>query len=170
MRTLALATALIAVIALAGCGGNDGPPKFSGTTTTFSPAPAPQIQAGVDKAAVRVVRNWADTLRRGKVEAAARFFAVPSLIANGGPPAKVTTRAGIVDFNRGLPCGARLVRADRAPHGFVIATFVLTERPGPGTCGSGGGGTARTAFRVRDGHITDWLRVQDLPPAATTQA
>jgi len=32
------------------------------------------------------------------------------------------------------------------------------------------GKTARTAFRVRDGRITDWLRVQDLPPGPVTSA
>ena len=47
---------------------------------------------------------------------------------------------------------------------------MLTERPGPGTCGSGTGATARTAFRVKDGKITDWLRVQDLPEAESTPA
>ena len=55
-----------------------------------------------------------------------------------------------------------------APHGFFIATFRLTERPGEGECGSGTGETARTAFRVRDAHITDWLRVQDIESAPET--
>ena len=156
------------LIAFGGCGGSH---KTQPSTTTASQAtPAPVVAPGVSRDAANIVRRWADTLRRGDVAAAAKFFAVPSFVANGGPPAHLTTHAAILDFNRSLPCGARLVRADRAHHGFVIATFVLTERPGPGTCGSGTGATARTAFRVKNGLITDWLRVQDLPEAESTPA
>ncbi len=163
-----VAAALLAAVTVGACGGGDKPSPA--TTSGAQTAPAPVIAPGVSRGAANIVRRWADTLRRGDVAGAAKFFAVPSFVANGGPPAHLTTHAAILDFNRSLPCGARLVRADRAHHGFVIATFVLTERPGPGTCGSGTGGTARTAFRVRDGRITDWLRVQDLPDAETTPA
>jgi hypothetical protein len=61
-----------------------------------------------------------------------------------------------------------LIDTELAPRGFFIATFRLTERPGPGECGSGTGETARTAFRVRDDHITDWLRVRDIESAPET--
>ena len=159
---------LIASAALAGCGG--GKDKAPATPAAAPAVPAPVVAPGVSRDAANIVRRWADTLRRGDVEAAAKFFAVPSFVANGGPPAHLTTHAAILDFNRSLPCGARLLRADRAHQGFVIATFLLTERPGPGTCGSGTGATARTAFRVKSGRITDWLRVQDLPDAETTPA
>jgi hypothetical protein len=163
-----LGAAVVTSVALAGCGGGDG--AHPATTSTVPAVPAPVVAPGVSRDAANIVRRWADTLRRGNIEAAAKFFAVPSFVANGGPPAHLTTHAAIVGFNRSLPCGARLVRADRAHHGFVIATFVLTERPGPGSCGSGTGATARTAFRVKNGLITDWLRVQDLPDAETTPA
>jgi limonene-1,2-epoxide hydrolase len=166
-RAFAFGALLLTGTALAGCGGKDDDPA---ATTASTAGSAPVVAPGVSRAATEVVRRWADTLRRGDVDAAATFFAVPSLVANGGPPARLRTRAAILRFNRSLPCGARLVRADRARRGFVIATFVLTERPGPGTCGSGTGATARTAFRVRDGRIVDWLRVQDLPAADTTPA
>jgi len=164
----ALCVSLAASLALAACGG--GKDKGPATTTARAAVPAPVVAAGVSRIAVGIVRRWADTLRRGDVSAATAFFAVPSFVANGGPPAHLTTHAAILDFNRSLPCGARLLRADRAHQGFVIATFLLTERPGPGTCGSGTGATARTAFRVKSGRITDWLRVQDLPDAETTPA
>jgi hypothetical protein len=121
-----------------------------------------------DPADVRIVRAWANTLRRGDVSAAARYFAIPSLVSNGTPPIKLETRAEAEFFNQTLPCGAKLIDADPAPHGFFIATFRLTERPGPGDCGSGAGETARTAFRVRDEHITDWLRVRDIASAPET--
>ena len=114
------------------------------------------------------MRAWADTLRRGDVHAAARYFALPSLVSNGTPPIKLETRAEVEFFNRTLPCGAKLIDTEAAPHGFFIATFRLTERPGRGECGSGTGETARTALRVRDGHITDWLRVQDIASAPET--
>ena len=71
-------------------------------------------------------------------------------------------------FNRTLPCGAKLIGTEPAAHGFLIATFRLTERPGRGECGSGTGETARTAFRVRGGRITDWLRVGDVESAPET--
>jgi len=162
------AVALVVSVALAGCGGGtDTPPA---TTATAPAVPAPVVAPGVSRASADLVRRWAETLRRGDVGAAARFFSVPAFVANGGPPAELRTQEAIRAFNRSLPCGARLARADRAHHGFVIATFVLTERPGPGTCGSGTGATARTAFRVKDGKITDWLRVQDLPEAESTPA
>ncbi len=43
----------------------------------------------------------------------------------------------------------------------MIATFRLTERPGPGTCGSRRRATARqTAFEIDpDGKIRQWRRV-----------
>jgi hypothetical protein len=117
---------------------------------------------------VEVVRAWADTLRHGDVRAAARYFALPSIVANGTRPIRLKTRAATEFFNRTLPCGAKLIDTEPAAKGFFIATFRLTERPGPGRCGSGTGATARTAFRVRDAHITEWLRVQDIPDAPET--
>jgi hypothetical protein len=49
----------------------------------------------------------------------------------------------------------------------VVATFRLTERPGEGVCGTGVGHTARTAFRIRHGRISEWLRVADQQPSGT---
>lgn len=117
------------------------------------------------------MRAWADALRAGHVDQATRLFAVPALVANGGPPVKLTTRAEIRFFNESLPCGARVASTERGPRGFTIVTFVLTERPGGGDCRGGVGSTARTAFRIRNGRITDWLRVEDIPsaPAAATK-
>jgi len=169
MRLATLPAALALGIAACGGGGDDrrtpgAPEERSGA------APSPAEEAGepatkADPADVRIVRAWANTLRRGDVRGAARFFALPSRVSNGTPPIRLETRAHARFFNRTLPCGAKLIGTEPAPKGFFIATFRLTERPGEGECGSGTGETARTAFRVRDEHITDWLRVQDIESA-----
>jgi hypothetical protein len=110
-----------------------------------------------------VVRAWADALRHGHVAAAAAYFALPAVVANGSPPSRLATRAAIRGFNGSLPCGALLVATQPTPHGFLVATFRLVERPGAGTCGSGTGGLARVAIRVSGGHISYWLRIDDVP-------
>ena len=75
--------ALFATIALAvpaGCGGGDDAGKqVRPVQHTERDAPA-------------VIRRWADTLRRGDVRGAARFFAIPSLVSNGTPPIVLHTR------------------------------------------------------------------------------
>ena len=83
---------------------------------------------------------------------------VPSPVSRPEPGAEDVIRAWADTLRRG---DVAVIATEDAPHGFVIATFRLTERPGRGRCGSGTGATARTALLVRDGHITDWLRVPD---------
>jgi hypothetical protein len=83
------------------------------------------------------------------------------VVENGTPPIRITTRREARLFNRSLPCGARLLRAEAAGR-FITATFRLTERPG-GACGAGAGRTARTTFVIRDGKIAEWRRVSDQP-------
>jgi hypothetical protein len=172
--TGALAALAVSAAACGGGGGDDSDRPRASATPTPSPSATPERttpeseSAAPDPGDVRVVRAWADTLRAGHVRAAARYFALPSLVSNGTPPIKLETRAEAEFFNRTLPCGAELIDTEPAPHGFFIATFRLTERPGPGECGSGTGETARTAFRVRGDRITDWLRVRDIESAPET--
>jgi hypothetical protein len=144
---LAIAIAVTAVAGLGACGGEN---EFGDTPTR--PAEA-------------VIRDWADTLRAGDVRGAAEFFALPSVVANGTPPIVLRTRSEARRFNAALPCGARLLRTSSS-EGFTTAVFRLTERPGPGTCGTGTGMTARTTFVVRDGKIREWRRVADEPRSA----
>lgn len=168
----ALALAGAAAAGAAGCGGNDGGGGSGDGRTAPGPggasggAPGGQTApggaspgSGVDPSDVAVIRAWADTLRRGDVGGAARRFALPSAVANGTPPLKLTTRAQVEAFNRSLPCGAVLLRTEAGGNGLVVATFRLTERPGAGRCGAGTGRTAQTAFVIADGLITHWLRV-----------
>jgi limonene-1,2-epoxide hydrolase len=127
VRRLAIA------LLLAGCGGAHQPPR-------------PED----------VIRAWSDAMRRSDIAAADARFGVPVVVANGTAPIQLTTREQVHAFNSSLPCGSRLV-STRARDALVIATFVLTERPGE-TC-DGTGHTAYAAFEVRDGLIRRWLRI-----------
>jgi hypothetical protein len=118
----------------------------------------PEIPGGADPAEARVIDEWAMTLSEGDVDAAAGFFAIPSVAENGPVPIRIRDLDDARLFNASLPCGAELTNA--TPEGdFIVATFRLTERPGPGLCGPGTGATAQTAFVIEDGEITQWRRV-----------
>jgi hypothetical protein len=146
-RPLAASLVATAVAVLAGCGSDS-----EGET----------VPGGGDPDAVEVIKEWADELRAGDVLAASERFALPSVVQNGTPPIRLTDRREVEAFNRSLPCGAKLTEAISSGR-YTIATFELTERPGPGECGDGVGETARTAFAIEDGLITQWRRVIDLP-------
>ncbi|HEY7268026.1 MAG TPA: hypothetical protein VH501_10040 [Solirubrobacterales bacterium] len=145
----------LGVIAISGCGSSGD--KQADTT----------VAGGADPATVQVIKGWADELRAGDVAAASEHFALPSVVQNGTPPLRLSTRGQVEAFNRSLPCGARLTDAVAVDR-FTIATFKLTERPGPGECGSGVGETAKTAFVVRKGLITQWRRVVDADQGTST--
>jgi hypothetical protein len=132
------------------------------------PTPAPTgIRAAV--ASVHVIEAWSNALRRGDVRAAARYFALPSLMING-PDANgdmvalsIRTRADAVAANASLPCGARFISADQRGR-YVNALFQLSNRPGPGGgCAGGIGQTARTNLVIRKGLIVEWIRAPDDP-------
>jgi hypothetical protein len=126
------------------------------------------VPGGADADAVEVIKGWADDLRGGDIEAAADHFAIPSVVQNGTPPIRLTNRQLVEGFNKSLPCGAELTRAERSGR-FTVATFELTERPGPGECGGGVGAEAKTAFVIEDDRITEWRRVVDQPSEPSTQ-
>jgi SnoaL-like domain len=149
---LATLVAFAAALLLAlGCGGDDD----SGDT---------EVPGGADPEATQVIEDWSTALREGDVEAAAEYFEIPSVAQNGTPPLPLDSREAVVAFNEALPCGAELVRAEERGE-YVIATFELTERPGEGECGDGVGDEARTAFRIEDGLIAEWIRAaEDLEP------
>jgi hypothetical protein len=152
------AVAALGIAVLSGCGSSD-----EETTTNrggSSSGGSSTVPGGADPETVDVIKGWADELRAGDVAAASERFALPAVVQNGTPPLRLTSRRAIEAFNRSLPCGARLTEAVPADM-FTIATFELTERPGPGECGSGVGETAKTAFVVRGGLITQWRRVVD---------
>ncbi len=149
-------------IALAGCGGGGSDVRVSGRP----------VAGDADPADVQVIDAWVTALRHGDVRAAASYFAIPSLAENGPVLVRIRSLEDARRFNRSLPCGARLVRAETAGQ-FTTATFRLTERPGPGACGAGAGEIAKTAFVIRDGKIADWRRVgagAGGPPAPSQSA
>jgi hypothetical protein len=169
-------------LALAGCGADGNADRFDLVTpgaNTGSPLTSlPEASATPDPSATpeperkpvtaaerRVIKGWADTLRRGRVAAAARYFTVPALVSNNTPGVAVLrTRADVEEFNATLPCGARLLRTRRGSDGFVVGIFELTDREGAhGQCGTGVGEQAAVAFKVQDGHISEWVRVDAAP-------
>jgi hypothetical protein len=141
------ALAAVALLAPAGCGGGGD------SSTTTSPA---------DPGDVAVIEGWAKALASGDEEAAADYFAIPSVAENGPLLTKIESRGDAIAFNRSLPCGAEVVSA-RTTGDLTTATFRLSDRPG-GDCGTGVGGTASTSFEIDDGRIVEWRRVDDGPP------
>jgi hypothetical protein len=152
---LPVVVVLALTLALASCGDDE-----------------PDIPGDADPDAVAVIDDWSTKLRNGDVDAAAELFAIPS-VAQNGPTIQIEDVGDARLFNASLPCGAELIRAE--PDGeLVVATFRLTERPGPGSCGSGTGATAQTAFLIEDGKIVEWRRVdiggEQAPEAPSSSA
>ena len=137
---------LVLIALVAGCGGEDD-----------AGMPATEIPGGGDPGDVQVIDDWSSTLARGDVEAAAEFFAIPS-VAENVVLIEIEDENDALRFNASLPCGARLIHAETQGE-FTTATFRLLERPGRGTCGDGVGETAQTSFVIEDSKIVEWRRV-----------
>jgi hypothetical protein len=165
IASLALSLALLGGSLIAGCGGGE-----DSADTSEAPATSPQeVPGDADPEAKRIIGAWVDALRQGDVEEAASYFAIPSVAENGPILVRIRSQADAVMFNESLPCGAELVHAE-GEGDFTTATFELTERPGPGRCGSGVGEEASTAFVIRDGKIVEWRRVGIEVPEAPGQS
>src|SRR5947208_5001707 len=111
-RLAALAVG-VSALGVAACGGGGGTRTITVRTRRGAAAPA---RPPAPAASTRIIRRWSDTLRRGDVAGAARYFAIPSIvqIQPGAPPARITGRGDAIAFNLVLPCGARLLRAERS--------------------------------------------------------
>ena len=164
---------------LAGCGEAPGPdyrlktpPPRVGAQPIGTPAPPASARRSrgreprpTQREAERlrpVLAGWAAAIRRGDPDRAARYFAVPAIVAQS-MTVELRTREQVRRFNDELPCGARLleVQHDRR---YVVGTFRLTERPGR-TCRAAGQLT-RVAFVIRGRQFTEWRQVPDRPGAA----
>ena len=93
----AFALAILAACLLTACGGGKG------NATSGSIPPGHE--------GVAVIESWVQSLSKGDVGSAAGYFAVPSVVENGGPPLRLRSHADAVAFNGSLPCGAKLVKA-----------------------------------------------------------
>jgi limonene-1,2-epoxide hydrolase len=134
------AAILLALLALAGCGGQRSP------------------------SAASVARAWSAALDQNDNEAAARLFADDARIVQGGELV-LRDHAAAVQWNAMLPCGGVIESVIPQSKTDVLVVFRLGERPqhrcdGPGT---------RTAalFRVQGGKIVLWHQTQ-APPLGET--
>jgi hypothetical protein len=151
-------------LALAACGGAAEPDRFTLTTPgahtgePIVPEATPEPKRPVTRAERMVIKGWSESLRRGRMSAAARYFSVPSKVSKDSAQSfPLTTTAEVKAFNRALPCGAKLMRVRRGPDDFVVGTFRLTERKGAGAGCGGVGMTQAMAFLIRHEHI-EWVR------------
>lgn len=188
-------TLLVVVLLAGGCGSTQILSKSSNQPARATPLSIPGLSGGAITipdpgptgihpavADVSVIRGWSDALRRGDLSAAARYFALPSVMIDGTDAngdalvIQINSRAQAEAANAALPCGARLISADQRGR-YVNALFRLTGRPGLGgsNCGTGAGQTARTNFVIAHGLIVEWIRAPDDPgdngePTAPTPA
>jgi limonene-1,2-epoxide hydrolase len=159
-------TCLLGLALLASACGSDAkqaktppPPKRA--------TPAPLKEKPAARADVAVIKGWTDALRHGHVKAASRYWGLPAVVSNGSPVYRLTKRSQVEIWNRSLPCGATFKEAVDTG-AYVVATLVLTERPGVGKCGAGAvGNEAYTAFLIRRHKIVQWRRVTKPAPEAT---
>jgi hypothetical protein len=139
--------------------GTASPQATAEPGATPAPSPSPS-STKVTAAEKRIIKGWSDSLRDGQVDRASRYFQVPVLVSNNAPDAVLGTKDAVKEFNRTLPCGAKLIKTRRGPEGFVVGIFRLTERKNaPSPCGKGVGATASVAFQIDKGHIKMWVRV-----------
>ena len=168
---------VLAAAALAGCG--DQGPDYSLTTPPDTvvarpiETPVPPAAKGAERTSLPhptkrqaerlrpVLEGWAAAVRRGDPDRAARYFAVPAIVAQS-TTVELQTRDQVRRFNDELPCGARLLEVQHDGR-YVVGTFRLTERTGH-TC-TAAGQLTRVAFVVRRRQFTEWRQVPDRPGA-----
>jgi hypothetical protein len=160
----------------AGCGGDEGPdyrlktpPPEVVARPIETPVPRDAKARGTEPRLSRrqaerlrpVLAGWAAAVRRGDPDRAARYFAVPVIVAQS-MTVELQTREQVRRFNDELPCGARLLEVQQDGR-YVVGTFRLTERAGR-RCAAAGELT-RVAFVIRRRHFTEWRQVPDRPGA-----
>ena len=146
------------------------PPKVAATPVqTPDPPASERKKAAGPKLSQRqaerlrpVLAGWAAALRRGDPDRAARYFAVPAIVAQS-MAVEMETREQVRRFNDQLPCGARLLEVQHDGR-YVVGTFRLTHRSGHDCAAAGE--LSRVAFVVRAHHFTEWRQVPDRPGAS----
>jgi hypothetical protein len=110
-----------------------------------------------------VLAGWGEALRRDRARRAARYFAVPAVVAQGNV-LTLTSAAQITEFNDAFPCGARLLHVQEEGR-FLIGTFELTKRP-ERDC-EAKGDLLRVAFAMRKRKIAEWRELpQPIEPGS----
>lgn len=163
-----LLTAALTALTLVFAACGDSGPQLS--TDAEDATGQAAIPGGADPEKVEVIVGWAKAESSGDDEAAAGYFAIPS-IAENGVTLQITDEADARRFSASLPCGAILEEATEQGM-YVIATFRLGEKANSNACGDGAGELARTAFLIEDGEIVEWRRVadEDAEPAPGSSA
>ena len=95
------------------------------------PKPRPGERRPTQRDAARlrpVLEGWAAAVSAGDPHRAARFFAIPAIVAQS-MTVELQTREQVVKFNDEPPCGARLLEVQHDGR-YVVGTFRLTERRG----------------------------------------
>jgi hypothetical protein len=171
------AVALTAIGLLSGCGSSGpdyalktpppivraGPIATAAPKSKSKPKPGQPHPSQRDAERLRpVLEGWAAALRRGDPDRAARYFAVPAIVAQS-MTVQLQTREQVRKFNDELPCGAKLLEVQHDGR-YIVGTFRLTQRAGH-TC-TGVGELARVAFVIRAHHFTEWRQVPDTPGAS----
>jgi limonene-1,2-epoxide hydrolase len=130
--------ALLAVLALAACGGGPRGPES-------------------------VVRAWSSALNDGDDVKAAALVAPGARVIQNDGELLLHGRADALAWTRGLPCSGRITELEVKGE-VVTATFALGERPGH-TCDAPGV-KAETVFRVHEGRIALWHQIasEGTPP------
>ena len=158
-RSAVIATLVaLAAIALSACGEKSEPDIADLTTTTTGATGATRtIPGNAAAGSARVIDDWARTLRRGDIDGAAGYFAIPSVAENGPQLVRIADRGDARLFNASLPCGARLIRATDE------GDFTSPPSSSPSARARDLRGRrrprAQTAFVIEDGKIKEWRRV-----------
>jgi hypothetical protein len=159
---------LLPVLALAvgACGGMSDRERFQLRTPGVDDMITREVEGSEKprvgrptRAEMKVIRAWAEAMSAGHVVEATDLFALPTVIADGVHDARrVSEREAVLEFNRSLACGQRLIDWRRGAPSRVVATFELTERPGAqGECGKNVGLTSDTIFVVDRDLIQQWV-------------
>ncbi len=102
-----------------------------------------------------VLRGWGEALRHDRGGRAARYFAVPVIVAQGDV-LTLKTSADVKAFNDRFPCGAKLLHVQQDGR-FLVGTFELTRRPDHDCTAPGE--LLRVAFALRKRKIAEWREV-----------
>jgi hypothetical protein len=173
-RLVPLATLSALAALAAGCGSNPDarfalktPPTHRGAVAIHIKAPPPVSHTQrkpTQRDAERLrplIAGWATALREGNAERAARYFALPAIVAQSDT-IQLVTHADALAFNEGLPCGARLLEVQHEGR-YIVGTFRLTAKPRQSCLTPGQ--LVRVAFVIQRRHFTEWRQVPDTPGA-----